>query len=608
MTHLSLLLCSSFLFLANFAQAGRVVMEGVSASGALFVSTTTGRVGISTNTPQETLDVRGTSLFTAAMTLNAGLTASSANFTASGSSQYSLALSSGLYAPTGTIVGNKFVGSGAELTGIATSVSTSTVYVNTPTTFITSVTVSASGGFKSTVGSFTATGANTFSVTTASGIQVLTGAITMGPGAFIRWFDGSISTSGNISGSGGGGGGSYTATNSTSVINIAEFSFANTSNGPCITGSTITMTTTKSRAFVDFSASWSNDTANSNIYAFLRRDGIDVMPEGRANLTADIATADAESDGSFSFLDTSLSSGTHAWCIAPRVSAGNGKLRVSVSTGNQFSITEIADTVESTRTLNMTEIAYGGSGDRFTIPGSTITMTITGTKVLLSLASVQTVPAVAGQQVDIIQDGVNIFTANRAALTHYTGTGNVPMATNMSVMVTGLAPGSHSWALKMYSGGTAGTLLNSGFHGNSWSAIEIATMTVASTGTINIPNAAFTNTAFNQPCIAFSTITMTTADSRVLVSYHSNFTIDTAGSIFMQLLRDGTPVLGSAANMSVGEESGSVQKSGNFNYLETGLAPGSHSWCVRTKVTAGTGNIQMDSGSSNNFSATELQR
>jgi hypothetical protein len=239
---------------------------------------------------------------------------------------------------------------------------------------------------------------------------------------------------------------------------------------------------------------------------------------------------------------------------------------------------------------------------------STITMTITGTKVLLSLASVMQQPATAGQQVVILQDGTNIFGGPRAAITHYISGANIPMDANMSVLVTGLTPGVHSWSLQMYSGGSAGTLLSSGLHGNSWSAIEVATMTVASTGTINISGASFTNTEYNQPCIAQSTITMTTTDSRALISYHSNFTENTSATIFAQVLQDGTPVSGSASQMAVEGQAAGIIKSGHFNFLATGLSPGSHSWCLRTKVSAGQGDIQTDAESSNNFSVTELQR
>lgn len=151
-------------------------------------------------------------------TLAAGLTASSGTFTQSGATAYSVYTASGLFVASGTIVlgqggGVKYF-DGSISTTAAFSQSSGTSSSNSVSTFTggviynpltiagSSLTVtygviagsaSISGGLQASSGTFTQTG--TYSVFTASGMNVNTGIVNIGSASGgVRYFDGSIST------------------------------------------------------------------------------------------------------------------------------------------------------------------------------------------------------------------------------------------------------------------------------------------------------------------------------------------------------------------------------------------------------------------------------
>lgn len=150
------------------------------------------------------------------------INASSGTFTAAGPNQYSLSLSSGIYAPQGTITAGLFVGDGSGLTNLASNDATKvlkagdtmtgqlTLRDSTFTVLGADATgqsakfaygVSA-GSITASSATFTATGSNQYSLTTSSGVNV--GGLLKVSAAGIQWADGKVSTTAATASTGGG--------------------------------------------------------------------------------------------------------------------------------------------------------------------------------------------------------------------------------------------------------------------------------------------------------------------------------------------------------------------------------------------------------------------
>ena len=202
------------------------------------------------------------------------INASSGTFTAAGPNQYSLSLSSGIYAPQGTITAGLFVGDGSGLTNLASNDATKvlkagdtmtgqlTLRDSTFTVLGADATgqsakfaygVSA-GSITASSGIFTATGTTQYSLTTSSGIQVGgTGGVSA---AFLNgthYGDGSNLT-GVLGAAGGTMTGQLTLKNSTLTVLGADATgqsakFAYGVSAGSITASSATFTATGSNQY-----------------------------------------------------------------------------------------------------------------------------------------------------------------------------------------------------------------------------------------------------------------------------------------------------------------------------------------------------------------------
>ncbi|MFH1619460.1 MAG: hypothetical protein ABIG11_06095 [bacterium] len=168
--------------------------EALQAGATFYVSSGTvnyfrigGAISLPANSIADTALSANVELLNADQAITGAKTfASSATITGQDGSGYSLGLSSGIYAPAGTIVANLFVGDGSGLSGISAAGDNLGSHVATTTLNmagfqimnVSSLTVAY--GITASSGIFTASGADIYSLLLSSGISALNGTVNAG--------------------------------------------------------------------------------------------------------------------------------------------------------------------------------------------------------------------------------------------------------------------------------------------------------------------------------------------------------------------------------------------------------------------------------------------
>ena len=233
--------------------------------------------------------------------------------------------------------------SGDSMTGQLTNASSITVTgsggIKAPNAFITSSLTSSSG-------TFTNTGATSYAISLSSGINFTNGAqINIPSGGYIKWSDGSVSTTG--AGSGGGSSSSVS-----SFTYLPGGVFTNGQLGPCLSGSTITLTLTTNPVDVVFSGSVGYNSTHESSLSFLV-DGAFVSPLSTGTpviIPAPISTQCQ--NASFRYRLSGLSATSHTFCLTGANNTGAATLTVTGTsqkcpyengwaTASQFGVQEI---------------------------------------------------------------------------------------------------------------------------------------------------------------------------------------------------------------------------------------------------------------------------
>lgn len=132
-----------------------------------------------------------------------------------------------------------------------------------------------------------------------------------------------------------------------SYTSIPEASTTNTSFGPCVAGSTLTISTNGGRVEIVFSGSLSNSTANPG---FPDISQIDFLIDGHfANglaSTQGFKIADAQDDVfslpiSIDYLSDILSAGTHSFCVTLAAGSSSTATLINSASSNIFYLKEI---------------------------------------------------------------------------------------------------------------------------------------------------------------------------------------------------------------------------------------------------------------------------
>jgi hypothetical protein len=171
------------------------------------------------------------------------------------------------------------------------------------------------GALTASSATFTASGSNVFSLTVSSGIHILAGGI--------RWADGSTSTTAF-----GGSGGTGVQSAVSSFTAIFPVSFSETSYRIC--RATITATFTTTRVFVSYSGDLYNSSANQPGGLGFLVDGS--YPEGQDSTTGATQCANTFVNGSavncsFGPYPLTLPSiGSHSVCLTSAVKGGTGTI------------------------------------------------------------------------------------------------------------------------------------------------------------------------------------------------------------------------------------------------------------------------------------------
>lgn len=128
---------------------------------------------------------------------------------------------------------------------------------------------------------------------------------------------------------------------STSTTGIPEATFTNTTFDRCVTGSTVTMTTTGRPVVVWFTGSTSINAAVTGAVSFMQ-DGAFVSPLSSSIGVLGVGTSvDTEVNASFHFLVSSIAAGSHSWCLAVKTPSGTLTVKNDTLRINQFGAYEM---------------------------------------------------------------------------------------------------------------------------------------------------------------------------------------------------------------------------------------------------------------------------
>lgn len=180
------------------------------------------------------------------------------------------------------------------------------------------------------------TGASSpFTITSSSGIRMNSGAFSVGTGGFIRWADGTTSTT-------AANGGPSTMLASSSTVLSADYNFSATACGVCMPGSTVTITMNGTNYIkVTFSGTATNSSGFAN-YLVPIVNGAIMAPYGCTvgnSAAVQNSLSGAQTQITLPGLDSTVTySGTVSFCVSPVAGGGtssmscasNGKCKVRV--------------------------------------------------------------------------------------------------------------------------------------------------------------------------------------------------------------------------------------------------------------------------------------
>lgn len=167
------------------------------------------------------------------------------------------------------------------------------------------------GSVLATSATLSGTGAQVYSLTTSSGIHLINGKLRFEAGGMIEWADLTKSTTASAGASG-------PIFNSTSVIRTANVSFTN-NTFQCLSGSTLTMTTTGGDIAVFMSATVQNTTSGIDTQLGFLQDGAWVNG-APALINWTQVTGGYNLPASFFQVVRGVSAASHSWCLAAQVS------------------------------------------------------------------------------------------------------------------------------------------------------------------------------------------------------------------------------------------------------------------------------------------------
>ncbi|MBI3298123.1 MAG: hypothetical protein HYZ75_08165 [Elusimicrobia bacterium] len=198
------------------------------------------------------------------------------------------------------------------------------------------------GSVSATSATLLGMGAEIFSLTTSSGIHMVSGTLKLNPGTMIEWGDGSKST---IAASGGG---TFSAASTMTIVPRNQ-STTQTEFGSCFT-STVAMTTSGGKILISFTGAASNNNATghwSNLGVLMDGDFITGDDGIKNTSTSAIASmvapaANFSFNQSFTFLQQAPSAGPHSWCLSGWVSGGTMTIGIdSPMSRMRFSVLEL---------------------------------------------------------------------------------------------------------------------------------------------------------------------------------------------------------------------------------------------------------------------------